>query len=365
MAPFSCESTRSILGNPMAGDRHHYLPKFLQAGFASKKFKDRVFTWVYRKDKPPFECNTRHVGVEQGFYSRAGDETVDKAITDAEASEFAQTIHEARLASHGSVVTHGCPRLFAHLEVRSRSLRQNFQNTSEQFWNEMLSSLERPGEFARLLQRHINERPDSLRRVLQEAGLSEGDLESAEARMKEHLPAAISNLSPQFSIAFGDARAKLSETLAGASKTGHLNALATTIAPDLRIEAYQELSFIVVDIPTADLVLGDCGVIFHVSGPKPFKSFGEKKDDIAAAILPITAFRALVGFTEPYELDPTVLRRAIARCSHEFFISNQRTNENDQLVKEIGLDTAPLSRHQISSIAQTVLEKAGQSPAPE
>lgn len=362
VAKVAARGNRGILAKRMAGKRQHYLPKFLQAGFASRKSGDRVFTWVYRKDKPPFEANTRHIGVEQDFYARGEDRTVDKTITDAEAEEFVRTVNEARLAPPGNMVAGGFPRLLAHLEVRSRHLRQNFQNTSEQLWGEFLSVLDRPGELMSLLQKHVEQNPQSLvqtaRETLRERGLLEDDAETLAARVKVTLPAAMGELMPHFSTAFANVKAALPKTLADASKTGHLNALEKSIAPDVRVAKYQRLTFSVVHMPTEDLILGDCGVIFHVSGSKTFKSFSEKDDDIIAAILPVTANRAVVGSTAQYDFDPVDVRKAVARCSHEFFISDKRSSANDALVGEIGLDAAPLSRYEVNSIAQMALRQA-------
>jgi hypothetical protein len=343
----------------MAGKRQHYLPKFLQAGFASRKSGDRVFTWVHRKDSLPFEGNTRHIGVEQDFYARGEDRTVDETITDAETEEFVRTVNEARLASPGNMVAGGFPRLLAHFEVRSRHLRQNFREVSEQLWSEILSTLDRPGEFLGLIQKHVEQNPQSLvqtaRTTLREKGLSEDEAESLAARVKQNLPAAMEELTPDVTRALANLRAFLPQALAHASKTGHINALAKSIAPDPRVAGYQRLNFSIVTVPTEGLILGDCGVIFQVSGSKAFKSFSEKGDDIIAAILPITENRAVVGSRGQYDFDPIAVRRAIARCSHEFFIAHQRSTVNDVLAKEIGLDSAPLTQYEVASIAQMAL----------
>jgi hypothetical protein len=48
----------------MSGKRHHFVPRFLQRGFASHIKDGNVFTWVYRRHGPPF--NTQAVG--SGLY---------------------------------------------------------------------------------------------------------------------------------------------------------------------------------------------------------------------------------------------------------------------------------------------------------
>jgi hypothetical protein len=106
----------------MAGKRQHYLPQFLQRGFASSP--DGARTWLYRKDTVPREARMRDVGVEQNFYSVESDASLDETITEIERNEFVEIIEQCRagvtLAASGS---ERLANLIAHLEVRSRHLR--------------------------------------------------------------------------------------------------------------------------------------------------------------------------------------------------------------------------------------------------
>jgi len=76
----------------MSGKRHHFVPRFLQAGFASHMNGDEVFTWVYRKGSKTFNTNVANVGVEGQFYSQDGDTKVDESITAAE-GRFSALVH--------------------------------------------------------------------------------------------------------------------------------------------------------------------------------------------------------------------------------------------------------------------------------
>ncbi len=51
----------------MAGDRHHYIPQFLQRGFSSHSSGKQFFTWVYRKESKPYNPNIINSGVKQSF----------------------------------------------------------------------------------------------------------------------------------------------------------------------------------------------------------------------------------------------------------------------------------------------------------
>ncbi len=68
----------------MSGKRQHFVPQFLQRPFASLEDGKSCLTYVYRKNKLPFETSTRHVGVGNHFYSKSDDAFLDDLITEAE-----------------------------------------------------------------------------------------------------------------------------------------------------------------------------------------------------------------------------------------------------------------------------------------
>src|SRR5262245_52288644 len=115
----------------MAGKRQHYIPVFLQSSFASRKNGGINYAWLYRRDKAPFETNLRNIGVEGGFYSRDDDSMVDTLITD-----FEQTLHRtvSSIVASPNLVTNlrgEVATLIAHLEIRTRHIRQSFVESSE------------------------------------------------------------------------------------------------------------------------------------------------------------------------------------------------------------------------------------------
>jgi hypothetical protein len=123
----------------MAGKRQHFIPQFLQRGFASHVLGDEVFTWVYRKGAKTFNPNIKNVGVEGFFYSEEDDQKLDDTITKAE-GHLAHIVNILRL--EGDVHhtdSEEVAQLIAHLEVRTRHLRQSFFTTGNRLLNELLA----------------------------------------------------------------------------------------------------------------------------------------------------------------------------------------------------------------------------------
>lgn len=124
----------------MVGHRQHFVPRFLQAGFARRIDGEKVFTWVYRKGRPARECSTKDIGLETDFYSTPGDTAADDAITDAEGA-FGALIESLRKSPPGAVSSAGIPGLIAHFEVRTRHLRQNLLQAGNEFMSRTVQSL--------------------------------------------------------------------------------------------------------------------------------------------------------------------------------------------------------------------------------
>jgi hypothetical protein len=319
----------------MAGERQHYLPQFLQRGFISKRVGDTSFTWVYRKYKTPFESNIRNVGLERKFYNQGNNSTVDIAITEAEAHEFSAAINVARSAPPGWIPSDSFPRLFAHLEVRSRQLREVFGNAG-----------------AMLTKKTIDAAMKSLPALLEKRW------QHAPKEIREFLQTGLASIQPELAVAIEQAKMQLPAKNAESIKTAHVQALQKTVSPDARVSQYTDLSFSVVEVATQDLILGDGAVLFHTEGEKQFKSISEKSDVILAALLPLTPSRMLVGSPGEYRVDSSVVRRAIARCSHEFFISNKYSDANERLAAEIESDSAIISEADLDQIVRDAIAES-------
>jgi hypothetical protein len=55
----------------MSGERQHFLPRFLLRGFDSRTDGREMYTWVFRREREPFEPNIINVGVSKEFTQSA------------------------------------------------------------------------------------------------------------------------------------------------------------------------------------------------------------------------------------------------------------------------------------------------------
>jgi Protein of unknown function (DUF4238) len=335
----------------VAGDRQHYLPQFLQRGFADAD----DFVWFFRKNQPGRRVSTRNVGVERTFYTKQNDTHVDDSITTAEA-EFSRSIRALRTSRSGSIDAGSLPKLFAHLEVRTRHLRQSFLQASESLYRKTVPILSDKEQLGRLLGDHIARNPEKLSQMvqdeLQQRGLSTSGSGALFKEMTDRLPEFLHELGPELERATTNILSALPETLRTSIKDAHNRALGKTIAPEIRVQNYEKLNFRTADVPEGNMILGDCGPIFHVVGSKPFKTITGKSDIILAAILPIAHTRLLIGANPDYQVALPEIRTAIAGCSLEFFIASENSDKNTELAKLISFDAAPLSDTEIEDIVE-------------
>jgi hypothetical protein len=170
-------------------------------------------------------------------------------------------------------------------------------------------------------------------------------------------PYLINQQKAEFSKCAAYLRPLLQNKLKDASKSGHVRALKRTIASELRVRRYEDLSYSVANSPDGSLILGDSVVLFSVEGPKPYKAFLDKDDTLTAVYLPIDSGKVLIGTRPGFASLQYDLRAAIARCSLEYFIANEKTSPNESLQEQIGADAWPLTQEELEQIFIEVIQR--------
>ncbi|MHB8483350.1 MAG: DUF4238 domain-containing protein [Nitrospiria bacterium] len=157
----------------MSGKRQHFIPKFLQEGFASHFNRDEVFTWVYRKDKPPFNVNITNVGVEKFFYTEGTDTVADDLITDAE-DPYSDLIQRARTVLPGVISDPQIPSLISHLESRTKHFRENFLRAGNYLISRSLDLMFENGLLLDILERIILKDPSNFSKLISDKLANQG-----------------------------------------------------------------------------------------------------------------------------------------------------------------------------------------------
>lgn len=337
----------------MAGKRQHIIPRFLQAGFASRKDGDDVFTWVYRVGQVPFECNTLNVGVEREFYTIGADTAADDAITDAE-GPFSQLVNSLREAPPQRVSQPQIADLITHFEIRTRHLRLAFSSATDYLVRALASFLADTHAATDYFKHKIKTDPELLRKPLA----------AALGCPQEIADSLVANAPPEiFNEAFAPLLPKLSDMiqnrlrgeLPAIMKKSHIRALKSNVSPVARADSLRNLVFATVAHPSGDLILGDSIVLFEVTGSRPYKTLLEGVDELKAVYLPLSPGLVLVGTTDAKFGLPSDLPDAIARCSLEFFISDRVAPTHELRQARIGETAALVSNDELDDIVNSSL----------
>ena len=344
----------------MAGKRQHFIPKFLQEGFVDSTKRGKKSTWVFRRNTQPFNTNIANVGVEGKFYTSDEDTTVDDAITKAE-NDFSALLNEIRAESDSALSDSNLPGLIAHLEIRTRNLRENVLQVSEFLVSQIVDFMSNEEMFSSWLKSIIHNRPSIIRegfeKHIKEHNWPEFFIEPLMMIATRAGPDLIDQNKATYATQAELLREIFRRDLEESIKGGHIKALKKSIAPDAKIERYKHLTYKVVSTSkNSSVILGDSTVIFHTESAKLYKPFLEKGDELLAVYLPISSNQVLVGFQYSCIL-PTDIQEAAARCSLEYFIADANTDRNRTLQTIIGDNAQLLSKEEMESMIETVFSE--------
>lgn len=344
----------------MAGKRQHFVPQLLQRGFASHFDGGEAFTWVQRKRVKPFNANIKNVGVEGFFYSVDGDVELDRAITDFEGKFNALISGLRSQVASGPVDPLGVAQLLAHFEIRTRHLRQSFLESGNYLLDELLNFVSDKEVFECYFRKAIQRDPSlmqgAIANEMQRYGISNKFLPQFMEMTKPLLEQALPEMLLKMPVFTEQIRSFLPEMIKGAVKSGHIAALTKTLAPESKVSRFVGLQFRVAESGGVSLPLGDSVVLFHIAGERTFKPFLEGKDEMLAVFLPLSPRHVLVGSDGPfYELDHMRLRREIARCALEHFISSEPPPEHSDLVPLIGENAYMLSTDEMETMISELI----------
>lgn len=344
----------------MSGKRQHFIPRFLQEGFASHKAGDAVFTWVHRKNGSPFNTNIINVGVEGLFYTQEQDTLADDLITKAE-GPLSVLVEELRNSTPGDISDTRVPELIAHLEFRTRHVRQSVMQTGGYLVSRIIDFVADQDFFIHYLERKFQNDPSLLRESLSkefhQQGLPQSMLEPMMKMAMPLIPIFMAQLKPMLPVMAAELRKVLLEKLPEAVKSGHIKALKQTTQPELKIQRYKELAYAILSVEDCSLILGDSAVLFNVAGPKPYKVLLEKDDTLKGIFLPLSPHTLLVGAYGGCSPSVPDLRQALARCSLEYFIAHETSDENNLLREQIGKEAHPLTKEQMEEIIVEIMNR--------
>jgi uncharacterized protein YaaW (UPF0174 family) len=336
----------------MSGRRHHFIPQFLQRGFASHYTSKDSYTWVYRKgDINPFNSNIKNIGIESDFYSEDKETTLDENITDAE-TKFGLFVDELRKADLNEKVDKSkAAKLIAHLEVRTKNLRINYRNAGTYAVNETAKFLENTDNCEKFIRGQVKTQVN----LMIDEELSKRNIartlfpifrNQIAPLVEQKIPEMTENMIQMMKYV----RENLPSLFNKSAKSGHIKALLNTHTPPIKVKVYEKLSYKIISTGNYKIPLGDSSVIFNIDEEREFKPFFEKGNKLIAVILPICSTRLLIGSLTEYTVNVEKVINAIASCSLDYFISSENSPSNEELSKLISQNTALLTSSEMDQI---------------
>ena len=97
-------------------------------------------------------------------------------------------------------------------------------------------------------------------------------------------------------------------------------------------------------------------MVFNVDGPKTYKVLLDENDSVRHVFLPLSHRTILVGSRgNVLPSVPEDLLHGLARCSLEYFIAHENSDENNLLRAQIGEDAHPLTKDQMDEIIVQIM----------
>jgi hypothetical protein len=249
--------------------------------------------------------------------------------------------------------------MIAHLEVRTRSLRENFLQAGDYVIVRVLDFLSDKEAFAVYLEKSLRANPSMLReefsKELTRRGLPLELLDTLITITTPIIPNMIEQQKSTFPAMAAQLRKLVPDALKQAAKTGHIRALKKSIAPEPKFDRYKALFYSIEAATDSPLILGDSIVVFSVEGEKPFKSYLDKDDFLNAVYLPLGLDKVLIGTRPGFDGGQNCLAEAIAGCSLEYFIASECSERNDSLKNRIGIDAGIITQEELETLVDDLI----------
>lgn len=342
------------VGEQMSGRNQHHFWQVLQRGFGVQRKPDYTTVFVYQNNKPPFPVGTRNFGAERDFFDFMPGSGADELITKTENElqglvKYLQNGGQLTGDHTGSISV-----LIAHLETRTKFLRQHFAETASDLLGEMNRWFANPITFKKMIKKYASDNPDEISAQLAE--YVEGP--STRAALIEFMIENFDMLGTKIIESASDDAAHsmtaFAENILELAKQSHIKAILSTTRDSIRRDRYLGLNYRLKSGFGGNLICPDTMTSFLTDGkPKPFL---DKEDRLEAVLLPLTSDLMLIGesSTSVDRTSQSVLR-ILASTSYKAFIANSDAPDLRRLSLRIGKNAQILSGADIKSIKRDTL----------
>ena len=347
------DSSGLLLAKPKG---HHFIPRFLLNGFASRPGEGERHVWVFHKDRGIVESNTRDVAKQRYFHGDPADSPLEYDVAKGEAS-FAELVQKLRSGNASREDYTAVPELVVHLWVRTKNIRDGFAESCRgmiDLTQEMIEECNRDDSARRALELVLGTAIENELRAPQNDALR-GLAPAQRLRMRKGLRRMIAQggflgeLLPYLQ----SQRPLLDTAADDAGRNTQLSSLSKELAPRARVEELSFLHWGVVPARGSRFVLGDVVVIAETERRSEYVNLTAADDafPLVGVVLPLTPECALVGSRGVItSLNASEINEASAALSRDFFVANQRTTAEERLLQVLGTRADLFTKEQIRRI---------------
>lgn len=332
----------------MEGPNQHYIPKFLQKGFAIPKTRAKKI-WVWAETGGPDEGIIKRTASEDWFYSGPsgdGGKTLDGQITDLE-TPLALEFHRLRDLDAGSTADPAVSaKVVLHFSSRTAHLRGTMESGITKLADGASAILDDPDNLARLMGLQESEPTEKFREMIGQELQKHFDPATTKVpkeiveriiffMAKENFSTLVDGALPNFRHLFELWSAKFS----GLARDGHNQALERVLNSDdnARVDYLAGLDWRIEASPPEGAILPDCVVLSFSEDGRSGPFMHMDRDDADIIVMPISSQKLLVGTPTGKEVaDLGGFNVAAARSSHAFFLSGSDDEQIRDLQALIG-----------------------------
>ncbi|MEQ9859062.1 DUF4238 domain-containing protein [Pectobacterium versatile] len=344
----------------MSGKRQHFIPRFLQRGFAVKR-GGKYFSSLCNRETIKDGIIIENIGVENYFYTLDGDCSIDDKITNSETYKYS-SVHKMLLNNSCRLDgdnSSSVAEFIAHLESRTRHIRLSFINSSSYLIDAIFSKLKNKDTLCQYLENTFLSNPKKIHSLFEKKMMGENIPPHFHDILKEviyhnydkWLPEIISNIADEILPVL---HKEISTILMESAKTGHVNSFVDGVSPELKAKEYEKLKYKIIKVDEP-LILGDSIIFFETNSERCFKPYCDKNDILEAVYFPLDEYTLLYGFKNEDNPQIENINTVISQCSLEFFIFKQRFVDVELLQKQIGTNAHLLTHGEIDLIIESVL----------
>ncbi len=338
----------------MAGRNQHHFWQAIQRGFGNERKPGYTSVIVYQKDKAPFPVGTRNFGAQRDFFDFEPGIGADSMITSSE-NELQGLVKY--LQGGGCIATEhteSIASLIAHLEARTKFIREQFADIFLDLAGELNRWFSNPRVFSQMMRKYARDNPNEIDQMLAKEiadPVQREEIRRIAVRNFDILGKKVSKL------AMVEARQSLQELVRDRlewAKNSHIKAIMGATDNSSRRDRYRGLSFRLKSGFAGNLICPDTMVAFVTA--RKLTPFLDRDDSLQAVWVPLASDLLLVGEARRVvDRDAQSILRALATTSHEAFIANADVPDTRRLASRIGKNAQILSASEINSIKRDTL----------